>query len=165
MAERTESSITVDAAPADVLAVIADLDAYPQWAAAVKHVEVLSTNKAGKPHQARFVVDNGPIKDTYVLDYTWPSGRTGTGTVSWQLVEADIIKKLDGAYELAAHGESATTVTYRLAVDVKIPMLGMLKRKAEKVIIDTALKELKKRVESPEIRGEGFLVPKNQVES
>jgi len=38
-------------------------------------------------------------------------------------------------------------VTYRLAVDVKIPMLGMLKRKAEKVIIDTALKELKKRVE------------------
>ena len=30
-------------------------------------------------------------------------------------------------------------MTYRLAVDVKIPMLGMLKRKAEKVIIDTAL--------------------------
>ena len=27
-------------------------------------------------------------------------------------------------------------------------MIGMLKRKAEKVIIDTALKELKKRVES-----------------
>ena len=27
-------------------------------------------------------------------------------------------------------------------------MIGLLKRKAEKVIIDTALKELKKRVES-----------------
>ena len=41
----------------------------------------------------------------------------------------------------------STAVTYRLSVDVKIPMLGMLKRKAEKVIIDTALTELKKRVE------------------
>ena len=27
-------------------------------------------------------------------------------------------------------------------------MIGMLKRKAEKLIVDTALKELKKRVES-----------------
>lgn len=147
MAERTESSITVDAAPADVLAVIADLDSYPQWAAAVKDVEVLS-RKAGKPERARFVVDNGPIKDTYVLDYSWPSAKAGVGTVSWQLVEADIIKKLDGSYELASNGGTGTTVIYRLAVDVKIPMLGMLKRKAEKVIIDTALKELKKRVES-----------------
>ena len=49
-------------------------------------------------------------------------------------------------YTLEADG-AATTVTYRLSVDVKIPMIGMLKRKAEKVIIDTALKELKKRVE------------------
>ena len=40
-----------------------------------------------------------------------------------------------------------TTVTYSLAVDLNIPMIGMLRRKAEKVIIDTALKGLKRRVE------------------
>jgi hypothetical protein len=28
-----------------------------------------------------------------------------------------------------------------------IPMIGMLKRRAEKVVLDTALRELKKRVE------------------
>jgi hypothetical protein len=39
-------------------------------------------------------------------------------------------------------------VTYQLAVDLTIPMIGMLKRKGEKVIIDTALKGLKQRVES-----------------
>jgi hypothetical protein len=33
-------------------------------------------------------------------------------------------------------------------VDISIPMIGMFKRKAEKVIIDTALKDLKKRVEA-----------------
>jgi ribosome-associated toxin RatA of RatAB toxin-antitoxin module len=142
----TTSSVGVAAAPADVLAVIADVEAYPQWAGGVKEVEVLSTGAGGRPRRVRFVVDSGPIKDTYVLDYTWKVATSGAGTVSWSLVEAGIITKLDGAYELAP-GDDGTQVTYRLAVDVKIPMLGMLKRKAEKVIIDTALKDLKKRVE------------------
>ena len=38
-------------------------------------------------------------------------------------------------------------LTYELAVDVRIPMIGMVRRKAEKRIIDTALKGLKQRVE------------------
>lgn len=43
---------------------------------------------------------------------------------------------------------SGTEVTYELAVDLQIPMIGMLKRKAERKITDSALKDLKKRVES-----------------
>jgi hypothetical protein len=42
---------------------------------------------------------------------------------------------------------SGTEVTYTLSVELSIPMIGMLRRKAEKIIIDTALKELKRRVE------------------
>ncbi|CAB4901620.1 unannotated protein [freshwater metagenome] len=55
---------------------------------------------------------------------------------------------MDGSYTLVDNGDESTKVEYRLAVDVKIPMIGMLKRKAEKVIVDTALKGLRKRVES-----------------
>ena len=84
-----------------------------------------------------------PNKHHFTFDVT----RNGTGVVSWGLVEASVLKTMNGSYTLSAKGSAGTTVTYRLAVDVKIPMLGMLKRKAEKVIIDTALKELKKRVE------------------
>jgi ribosome-associated toxin RatA of RatAB toxin-antitoxin module len=150
MSERTgsstTSSTTVLATPAAVLAVISDVEAYPEWAAGVQQVKVLSTDELDRPKQVRFVVDNGPIKDTYVLDYTWSTAADGTGSVSWTLVRADIIRRLDGAYRLLAAGEG-TEVTYELTVDIKIPMLGMLKRKAEKVIIDTALKELKKRAE------------------
>ena len=145
MAESTESSTAVDAAPADVLAVIADLESYPEWVGGVKDVEVLAS-KAGRPTRARFVVDSGPIKDTYVLDYAWKVSKAGTGTVSWTLVEASVITRLDGSYELVGAGDG-TEVTYRLSVDVRIPMLGMLKRKAEKVIIETALKGLRQRVE------------------
>ncbi|HET8767964.1 MAG TPA: SRPBCC family protein, partial [Pedococcus sp.] len=147
MAEHTSSSITIEAAPADVMGVIADFESYPEWATEVKDVRVLTEEGDGWADQVRFTLDAGAIKDTYVLDYEWDVTRNGTGVVSWGLVEASVLKTMNGSYTLAAKGAAGTTVTYRLAVDVKIPMLGMLKRKAEKVIIDTALKELKKRVE------------------
>ena len=148
MPDRTESSIVIDAPPGEVLDVIADFEAYPEWAGEVKEVAVLAEEGDGWADQVQFTLDAGAIKDTYVLDYEWDVVEDGTGVVSWSLVSAQVLKAMNGSYTLAAQGKDATTVTYRLAVDVKIPMLGMLKRKAEKVIIDTALKELKKRVES-----------------
>ena len=147
MADRTESSIDIDAKPGEVLDVIADFESYPEWATEVKAVSILTEEGDGWADQVQFTLDAGAIKDTYTLDYEWDVARNGTGVVSWSLVEATVLKAMNGSYTLAAKGKDATTVTYRLAVDVKIPMLGMLKRKAEKVIIDTALKELKKRVE------------------
>ncbi|MGA8980893.1 MAG: SRPBCC family protein [Pedococcus sp.] len=147
MADRTESSIDIAATPGDVLDVIADFESYPEWATEVKKVSVLTEEGDGWADQVQFTLDAGAIKDTYVLDYQWDVTEDGTGVVSWTLVEANVLKAMNGSYTLAAQGATGTTVTYRLAVDVKIPMLGMLKRKAEKVIIDTALKELKKRVE------------------
>jgi ribosome-associated toxin RatA of RatAB toxin-antitoxin module len=143
MADQTESSITVTATPQQVMKVIADFEAYPQWTGAVKEAKVLRTGADGRAQEVRFVLDAGAIKDTYTLDYAWD----GDHGVSWTLVEADILKALTGSYRLQGNPDCTTQVTYQLAVDVKIPMLGMIKRKAEKVIIDTALKELKKRVE------------------
>ena len=147
MADRTESSIVIDAAPGEVLDVIADFEAYPEWANDVKEVRVLAEEGDGWADQVEFTLDAGAIKDTYVLDYEWDVVEDGTGVVSWALVSAQVLKAMNGSYTLATEGQG-TKVTYRLAVDVKIPMIGLLKRKAEKVIIDTALKGLKKRVES-----------------
>ncbi len=147
MADRTESSIVIDAAPGDVLDVIADFEAYPVWAGDVKQVRVLSEEGDGWADQVEFTVDAGAIKDTYVLDYDWDVVEDGTGVVSWSLVSATVLKTMTGSYTLTGE-RGATRVTYRLTVDVKIPMIGLLKRKAEKVIVDTALKGLKKRVES-----------------
>jgi ribosome-associated toxin RatA of RatAB toxin-antitoxin module len=149
LADRTESRITIDASPADVLGVIADFDSYPEWTGAVKQTEVEQEYDDGWPQQVRFVLDAGVIKDTYSLAYEWDVAEDGTGTVSWSLVEAEqLLRGLDGSYELVASTGGGTQVTYRLAVDVRIPMLGLLKRKAEKGIIETALTELKKRAEA-----------------
>ncbi len=146
MAERTESSIVVDAAPGDVLDVIADFDAYPEWTGAVRRAEVLEEYEDGWARTVRFVLDAGALRDTYTLAYTWDIAEDGSGLLSWTLVEAGILKTMDGSYRLQALA-AGTEVTYTLSVEVKMPMLGLLRRKAEKTIIDTALKELKKRVE------------------
>jgi Polyketide cyclase / dehydrase and lipid transport len=143
MADETTASITVDAAPAEVMAVIADFDSYPEWSQAVKEVSVVATGPDGRPEQVWFRIDSGPLKDAYTLAYDW----RGDESVSWQLVESKLLKALDGSYVLSDRGDGTTDVTYRLAADVNLPMLGMFKRKAEKVIIDIALNELKKRVE------------------
>ncbi|KQX53327.1 MULTISPECIES: SRPBCC family protein [unclassified Streptomyces] len=145
MAEHTSSSITIEAAPADVMGVIADFARYPEWTGEVKQAEVLETDDAGRAEKVRLVLDAGAIKDDHTLAYTW----TGADEVSWTLVKSQMLRSLDGSYRLTPlAGGAHTEVTYQLTVDVKIPMLGMIKRKAEKVIIDRALEGLKQRVES-----------------
>jgi carbon monoxide dehydrogenase subunit G len=144
MGSRTSSSIQVAAPTADVMGVIADFGQYPQWATALKSAEVLQSEPGGKASRVRFCLDAGLIRDTYTLAYTW-DGDTG---VSWQLAEpGSVIAEMTGGYHLSDRG-SGTEVNYELTVDVRIPMPGLLKRKAEKVIIDTALKGLKARAES-----------------
>ncbi|MCP9959287.1 MULTISPECIES: SRPBCC family protein [Streptomyces] len=144
MAEHTSSSITIEAAPAEVMGVIADFARYPQWTGEVKVAEVLSRDAAGRAEEVRLLLDAGAIRDDHVLAYTWADDE-----VSWTLVKSQMLRGLDGSYRLVPlAGGTRTEVTYRLTVDVKIPMLGMIKRKAEKVIIDRALAGLKKRVES-----------------
>lgn len=144
MAESTTRSIVVAAAAPEVMAVIADFPAYPEWVNAASTVEVLDTLPDGRAHRVRFVLDAGMVKDTFELEYDWAAdGRT----VSWKLVSGGMQKSQDGSYTLV-DTDAGTEVTYELAVDLTVPMIGMFKRKAEKVITDTALKELKKRVES-----------------
>ncbi|GIL34184.1 SRPBCC family protein [Phycicoccus jejuensis] len=146
MADRTRSSTEIAASPGEVLDVIAAFEDYPEWAEQVKACSVLTEDGDGWADQVEFTLDAGAIKDQYVLEYDWAVAEDGTGVISWHLVRASLLKGLTGSYTLEAVG-AGTRVTYDLEVDLTIPMIGMLKRKAEKLIIDAALSELKKRVE------------------
>ena len=144
MPDRTESTIVIGAPSADVLEVIADFESYPEWAKGVQKAEVVEPGTGDRADQVYFALDVSPIKDEYTLAYDWDGDRE----VTWTLVEGNMLRALDGAYTLVDRGDGSTEVTYRLALDVSIPLIGMLKRKGEKILIDTALKGLKKRVES-----------------
>jgi uncharacterized membrane protein len=143
VAEQTSSTIDIDADRSAVMAVIADFPRYPDWSGYIKLAEVVEDGDDGRALQVHFVLDAGVLKDDYVLTYEWDDDSE----VRWSLVQGRALKGMDGSYTLMPRPGGGTEVVYRLAVDLNLPMLGLFKRKAEKVIIDTALRELKRRVE------------------
>ncbi len=146
MTDTTTQSIDVNATPEQIAAVIADFASYPEWVSAIKSVEVVEEYEDGYASQVRFTLDAGVLSDEYTLRYEYAEDLS---RIEWHLVApSKMQRRQDGSYDIAATGEGTSTVTYTLAVDLTIGMIGMFKRKAEKAIMDTALRELKRRVES-----------------
>jgi ribosome-associated toxin RatA of RatAB toxin-antitoxin module len=143
MPEESTQSITIDADAAQIMAVIADFENYPVWTGSVKKADVVEAGPDGRARRVAFSLDAGIIRDQYELAYVW----TGDERVEWTLTSGQMMRAQHGSYTLRTVGPACTDVTYSLAVDLVIPMLGLLKRKAERVVMDTALKELKRRVE------------------
>ena len=146
MADTSTQSIVIDAPAERVAAVIADFPRYPEWVEAVKTIEVLEEYEDGYASQVRFVLDAGPVSDEYVLKYEYAEDLS---RIEWHLTAPSKMQRAQvGSYDIAPGAAGRSTVTYTLSVDLAIAMLGMFKRKAEKRIMDTALTELKRRVES-----------------
>jgi hypothetical protein len=144
MVDSSTQSLTMNADPAAIMDVIADFAAYPEWTGAVKKVEVTDPGEGGRAKRVKFGLDAGLIKDTYELEYTWASNGL---SVSWDLVVGQMQKSQHGSYTMRPLAK-ATEVTYSLLVQLNVPLIGPLRRKAERTIMDTALKELRKRVET-----------------
>lgn len=146
MGEQTSADIRIHATPERVLDVIAELEDYPSWARDVSAVRVEEVDDLGWPTRAEFVVASGPLKDTYALDYDWDVDEDGTGVVSWSLARSRALRTMDGAYTLAADGDG-THLTYRLAVELLVPVPRALRRKAEETVVRTALESLREAAE------------------
>ena len=123
-----------------VMAVVADFAGYPDWVDSMERATVL-TETDGRADEVEMVLAHPLFSDTYVLAYDWAPDR-----VSWHLVRGGRLTAMDGSYVLVG-GPGRTTVTYTLAVDTSLPMIGLLRRKAEKTIVDGALRGLERRVD------------------
>jgi ribosome-associated toxin RatA of RatAB toxin-antitoxin module len=146
MADTSTQFILVHAPVDRVAAVICDFPRYPEWADATKQVEVVEEYEDGYASQVRFVIDAQVMADEYTLAYAYADDLS---RIEWSLVAPSKMQRLqNGSYDLVDNGDGTCTVTYTLEVELSIGMLGMFRRKAEKMIMDTALKQLKRRVES-----------------
>ncbi|MER7890916.1 SRPBCC family protein [Micromonospora sp. NPDC094482] len=147
MADTSTQSITIGAPPEQVAAVICDFPRYPEWTDAVRRVEVIEEYEDGYASQVRFTIDAAVMADEYVLEYAYAEDLS---RIEWHLVAPSAMQKAQrGSYDLVGNADGGTTVTYTLEVELSVGMLGMFRRKAEKMIMDTALKQLKRRVEAP----------------
>ena len=143
MADEAHEHISVDATPAHCFEVAIDFERYPDWAKDVKQVSILGRDSAGRGDRVEFRVAGLGRSIRYVLAYDYGEAPDA---FSWRLVEGDVLRRLDGRYAFEHEG-SGTRVTYDLAVDVAIPLPGLIRRRAAGMIMGTALRELKKEVE------------------
>ena len=63
------------------------------------------------------------------------------------LEQNDITSKLDGEYHFEPSGDD-TEVVYHLVAELKVPIPGFVKRRAQGRIMNIALRNLKSRVEA-----------------
>jgi uncharacterized membrane protein len=146
MTDTSTQSITIAAPPAKVAEVICDFARYPEWVSAMKSVKVIEEYEDGYASQVRFKLDASVLTDEYTLKYEYAEDIS---RIEWHLAEpTKLQKRQDGAYDIAPGPDGSTLVTYTLAVDVNLGMFGMFRSKAEKAIMDFALRDLKRRVES-----------------
>ena len=143
MVDHANVSITVQADPAAIMAIIADFASYPDWAGPVKSIEVLNEHPDGRAKQVRFHVEIMGLSDSYTNEYTWDGDRR----VDWTMIEGKSQKSQLGSYELAKAG-AATELTYDLKVEIAIPVPGLIRRRLQGKVVDTALKDLKRRAEA-----------------
>ena len=144
MAERATEQITIDATPEELLGVLLDFDRYPEWAADIKDVEVRERDDEGRGTLVAYRAAAMGQSARYTLAYDYSDIPD---SMSWKLVEGSIMRVRDGSYTFEAQ-DAGTLVTYHLEVDLIVPIPGFVKRRAEGKIMGTALRELKKHVET-----------------
>ncbi len=145
MAELATEHMVVSAAPEQCFAVAADIEQYPQWAADIKQVTVIRRDDKDRPAEVTFRAGAFGRSTSYTLAYDYSNSP---GTLAWKQTSGDLTSKLDGDYRFERAGDGNTEVTYTLEVELRVPLPGFIKRRAQSRIMHTALEELKSRVES-----------------
>lgn len=142
MTEGTFQTLEIDAPAEALYDAAADIGSYPEWATGVKEVQVLDTTPEGMVHRARFVLEGFVKEIEYVLRYT----HDRPNMLSWVAVEdSKDVRMLEGSYTFNPV-DGATEVVYALTVEPNFTMPGFIRRQAEKQIVTTALRGLRKRV-------------------
>jgi len=145
VADQTTERMVVNGSLERCFAVVADVEVYPEWVADLKTVEVLERDEENRPSVVAFRAAAFGRSTSYTLQYDY-SGAPNE--FSWVQRAGNLTTRLDGRYRFEQLGEDETQVTYELTAELKVPIPGFVKRRAEGHILHAAVRDLKKRVES-----------------
>jgi ribosome-associated toxin RatA of RatAB toxin-antitoxin module len=140
MAINETREIVIEATPAEILDVIADLESMTEWSPPHQSSEVLERDKNGRPSKAKMKVKAAGIVDEQVVAYTWSDNK-----VSWTLVNSGQQRSQDASYTLIPDGDR-TKVKFQISVDPVVPLPGFVLKRAIKGTIDAGTEGLRQRV-------------------
>jgi ribosome-associated toxin RatA of RatAB toxin-antitoxin module len=145
VAELATERMVVGAPPEQCFAVVSDIERYPEWAGDIKEVSVQSRDAEGRPAEVTFRAGAFGRSSSNTLSYDY---SLAPRALSWKQTAGDLTSKFDGRYSFEKADNGGTEVTYTLEVELRVPLPGFIKRRAQSRIMHTALEELKARVES-----------------
>jgi ribosome-associated toxin RatA of RatAB toxin-antitoxin module len=140
--DNANGTIVVDASPDDVLAVLRDVEAQPQWVPQVTAAELLEEYEDGTPATATFELSTPMGNDAFTLEFAHDDDG-----LSWTLVSSQMQKSQEGSYRLQPSGDGGTEVTLDLTIEHSLSLPGFLRRKVFGGWVDGSLKGLKQYVE------------------
>ena len=144
MEEQVTERMIIRGTPEHCFDVLTSFEEYPQWAADIKSVLIGERDADGRALEVTYRAAAFGRSTSYTLRYDYGGAP---GELSWKQVDGDLTRRLDGSYTMIPSGDGATEIVYTLVVDLKVPLPGFVKRRAEGRIMGTALRELRARVE------------------
>jgi hypothetical protein len=140
MAVTETREVVIEATPAEIMDVLTDLEALPDWSPTHQSVEVLERDAVGRPSRSREVVKVLGITDELVLAYTVYDDGVGSTLVSSKQQRAQT-----GRYTLTPEGDS-TTVRFEMTIDPIVPVPRFVLKPALKSAMQTATDGLRTQV-------------------
>ncbi|BBZ30359.1 cyclase [Mycolicibacterium madagascariense] len=140
MATSDSREVVIEATPEEILDVIADVEATPDWSPQYQKAVILESYPDGRPKQVEMTVKAAGLTDVMVIEYTWSDDG-----VTWTLVKSGQLKAQDAGYTLTPEG-AATKVRFDMKIDLSIPMPGFLLKRTLKGGMETATDGLRKQV-------------------
>lgn len=137
-----EHTVEIEAPIETCFAAITDYETFPVWQRAVIDTEVLDWDADGRGKRVRLFIDAKVRKVDYTLDYRYePPER-----IEWDFVEGHGINGADGHYLFEDLGDR-TRATYKLGLEVGIPLPGPVARRAHRSTLKGSVEDLKREAE------------------
>ena len=140
MAVKESREVVIEATPKEILDVVADVEAMPEWSNIHQSAEVLERDAQGRPRRAKMKVKTTGVTDEIVLAYTWRDDG-----VTWTQESGKASRNQEGGYTLTPESDKTRT-RFDLALDPLVPLPGFVIKRAMKGIMELNTDGLRKRV-------------------
>src|SRR5262245_13513358 len=138
-----EHTVEINAPIKTCFDAITDYETFPKWQSAVVDTEVLDWDDQGLGKRVRLFVDAKVRKVDYTLDYRYDEPER----IEWDFVEGNGINDADGHYLFEDLGGDHTRATYKLGLEVGIPLPGPVARRAHRSTLKASVEDLKREAE------------------
>lgn len=134
--------MVIEAPPQACFEAIVDYESFPDWQNAVKDVEVLSRDGAGRGRDVRFTIDAKVRTVHYTLRYSYEPPHS----ITWDYLEGDV-EDVDGEFVFEDRRDGSTLATYSLAIDPGVWLPGPVTKVLTEQVMKRSVEDLKRRVE------------------